>query len=542
MKHCAHSSWLKVVKPGVVDTGQFSRIMRDLDTPDRQFPSLITLIGGREKDTALREMFRRNNFKRLKEDCMLHVRMESDSANSETPLAIADGVLYASSGPNLARHSCHDEITYPIIWPRSGTHEVADRIFSRAVLPLCSVVCLFVDRFIDIHHLPLLVQRWTSLGKREFENVPTLVRPQLLIVSSDRETHKQLRSMTDQMEGTEATDLFASISLVYVDKAASPDVRFGPLKMEILGRVDDSVAVRRYQRWLFSACHLQALFRDCLKSATTTSTEGFDYIGAARKYFPPIDLAGHLNSFLSGAGEHIPYEEIASHIASALLMDAYPPGSHRNYPTPPIPTFSFYLTNLSFAVFEPNLIFQKLYKRPCLDAFSKAYDVDSFIRSQLQYVYEHFCRLFTAIEAGGSSSGIHLAASKTRCLGWTVLKNNRTCLYCLARSPEHVLSCGHSVCETCIRIFGKGSIGIEYQFDMADCMFCCQKGTLTAKLKPPSAGIRLLGVDGGGARGIIPLEVIKLLQDSLGPKCPIQDFFDLVIGTSSGEWPPTVLR
>ncbi|TKA60681.1 hypothetical protein B0A55_12855, partial [Friedmanniomyces simplex] len=46
--------------------------------------------------------------------------------------------------------------------------------------------------------------------------------------------------------------------------------------------------------------------------------------------------------------------------------------------------------------------------------------------------------------------------------------------------------------------------------------------------------IRILSVDGGGIRGIIPLEFLHLLQRSLGSSCRIQDLFDLALGTSAG--------
>ena len=54
------------------------------------------------------------------------------------------------------------------------------------------------------------------------------------------------------------------------------------------------------------------------------------------------------------------------------------------------------------------------------------------------------------------------------------------------------------------------------------------------RLKPPTAGIRILSIDGGGVRGIIPLESLSLLQQLLGPDCPIQELVDLGFGTSAG--------
>jgi len=54
-------------------------------------------------------------------------------------------------------------------------------------------------------------------------------------------------------------------------------------------------------------------------------------------------------------------------------------------------------------------------------------------------------------------------------------------------------------------------------------------------LKPVTAGYRLLSLDGGGTRAVIALEELRLLQESLGPLCRVQDFFNMVMGTSSGK-------
>lgn len=51
---------------------------------------------------------------------------------------------------------------------------------------------------------------------------------------------------------------------------------------------------------------------------------------------------------------------------------------------------------------------------------------------------------------------------------------------------------------------------------------------------PPTAAGCLLSIDGGGTRGVATLEFLDILQDILGPHCPIQKLFDLAFGTSSG--------
>ncbi|KFY80531.1 hypothetical protein V499_00606 [Pseudogymnoascus sp. VKM F-103] len=53
-------------------------------------------------------------------------------------------------------------------------------------------------------------------------------------------------------------------------------------------------------------------------------------------------------------------------------------------------------------------------------------------------------------------------------------------------------------------------------------------------VRPPTATARLLSIDGGGARGIIPLVFLQALEERIGLPYPVQGNFDFVFGTSSG--------
>ena len=117
---------------------------------------------------------------------------------------------------------------------------------------------------------------------------------------------------------------------------------------------------------------------------------------------------------------------------------------------------------------------------------------------------------------------------------WRQIRTNQTCLTCLRRKPEYTLTCGHTICETCVHIFAQESSSSKSRYELKACLLCSE-GVLDVKLKPSTAGYSVLSIDGGGVRGIIPLEFLSVISRMFGPSCQIQDLFDMTVGTSSGK-------
>lgn len=116
------------------------------------------------------------------------------------------------------------------------------------------------------------------------------------------------------------------------------------------------------------------------------------------------------------------------------------------------------------------------------------------------------------------------------------MRSDATCLVCLSRTPQFALPCVHFLCETCVRIFGEGGERETWNFWIYTCFLCGLKSDITVKVKPDTAGVRILSIDGGGGvRGIIPLQSLKLLEDRIGLPYPVQENFDGAFGISSGE-------
>jgi hypothetical protein len=116
------------------------------------------------------------------------------------------------------------------------------------------------------------------------------------------------------------------------------------------------------------------------------------------------------------------------------------------------------------------------------------------------------------------------------------LRTFRTCLFCLLRTPEKMLACGHSLCDICIRSVGRQSLEAQLGIVVKRCPLC---GDAHDKapfyLMPATAGIRALCVDGGGIKGIIPLITLQHIWGKLADYgAPLSDYFDFVCGTSAG--------
>ena len=180
-------------------------------------------------------------------------------------------------------------------------------------------------------------------------------------------------------------------------------------------------------------------------------------------------------------------------------------------------------------------MFSTLYSSACLSALLSCYEAFSFAHHQNEEIYQNISRMFLTLSLDTESSADwHRRNILEHSRFWTHFKTNETCLTCLRRRPEHVLTCGHSICNVCIEIFGIATMGHECHYNIRYCLICI-RGTLSISLKPPTAGPRILCIDGGGIRGVVPLEFLGLLQGILGADCAVQDCFDLAFGTSSGK-------
>lgn len=181
------------------------------------------------------------------------------------------------------------------------------------------------------------------------------------------------------------------------------------------------------------------------------------------------------------------------------------------------------------------MLFDHSYQQSCLDAIAHPSHGFGNRREDLcSLIEEHFASLFEQLLEGRTAVQLRCDHMESVPQQWSAIKSTSTCLFCLHHRPEHILSCGHALCETCVSRFGAPRSGVAYRYEIDSCKLCMAKVGLQIRLKPPTAGPRLLSVDGGGIKGVVALEFLLSLKEALGPYCPFEDTFDSVVGTSSG--------
>ncbi|CRG92894.1 Leucine--tRNA ligase [Talaromyces islandicus] len=508
------ATWLDVVSDqnewSLVDTGRMARVVREMSHPAHQYPSLLFCLGRTVKVQALRSLFRQNNITRRDGPGLARLHLSATTARTQHPVWVIDGELHTR--PRAAATTR---------WPRRAllmdghrSYEAAQhRCCARILLPLADVVCLFVDDLGGRDAVAALLQRWTcesAHGTVTYEG-----RPQLVVVDTGPDAAEWLSSLAGLTSSSPYRRCFADAPRVVRlrdRERLSPCARFAPLRTAIVDQLQSVRGVREARHLLLSAVHIHALADAAARAITTRPTAVFDLIRAAREG-NEVDatLTQHLTTFLHLA---VPAGwsdgDLVSFVASALLLDGYPPGMHR---------------------FDPAVLFRRLYAGHCEAAWAAVPDVDPTERCRAIEVA--FIGLFDQLSTRQSAAQIRRDVVAPQRRLWSTLTTTTTCLFCVRRAPEHALPCGHALCDVCVRIFGTRSRRVGHRFDFDRCLLCRQAISLSIQLLPPTKRPNVLVLDGGGVRGDIELKYLCALQDRCGT-VQLPELFHLSVGTSVG--------
>lgn len=232
---------------------------------------------------------------------------------------------------SVTPESCHQKKLLPI---RSVPYLPHDLLLSRLLFLFVDVICIFADDLGGLGAVEDMLLLWAHISSGS--SLSTTIRPRVIVVVNKAEsvTHDVLdeKDFIFDLYMREPS-LGLAFSEIRFSRLPSDELnsgRFLSLAADITRQLHDARFARLQKQALFSATHLCHLFQLATENFCTSALTEFNFVTAARNQ-NPLDgsFTSHLKEFIVLAGKStLPYEGASSHIASSILMDAYPPGMH----------------------------------------------------------------------------------------------------------------------------------------------------------------------------------------------------------------------
>ncbi|KAL6229143.1 hypothetical protein BDW75DRAFT_250095 [Aspergillus navahoensis] len=496
----------------LTDTGYAQQILGVMGNSSTQSLSVQVFVGKALKAQALRVLHPYNNIGRYSRTGQARMHL----LHSESRPGIL--IEISTSPESLSRPPFSKPLhLYPIQDSHDRSYDdVQNLLFRHTMLPLADTVCLFAADLGGVEQIHTLLAAWSQYPLASPDG-SALIHARLIIVLTDsQDTAGTAQEIETALGVIAVPKLAAALSVVDLRNrdGLSPSGQFEPLRQQLVQELDHAHITRSQAHLLFSAVHLEWIIRKSLIHTTQWPTTPFNCIQACRadRLRNDATIARYLESFLCIAEEaDIPIKPLAAFIASAFLMDAYPPGMHG---------------------FDPLIMFQSLYAGHCRTACQRRpHNAEAALWEKVE---TKFVSLFGIMSPAVPSGQIRRDCLRQDVSVWADVKTMHICLLCLCRPPEHVLPCGHAICDTCTCIFGGRGQGAEYHFEMTSCPLCLKCFSLTVRLLPPTKRPTILVLDGGGIRGVITLGFLKALESQVVGVGGLREAFNLNVGTSAG--------
>ncbi|KAJ5110861.1 hypothetical protein N7532_001396 [Penicillium argentinense] len=499
MHHKEDVGWLDIGiredrRPVIIDHDRLSQITCELPDPESQYPFLCSIFGDKLKNRVLQGVFQCNNIKRHSSDTRIKLRFTPASNESFSSRTTSVGV------------------GLPVFWECSSAGDLLSALWSQLIFLFTEVVCFCLD---DIEDTDCVLKFLLDCLKRKpVRPHATVTTPRVILVfespcggqlCSTERIHQIIQNSEYQCLSAQ----FLTIRTVDISDASPLSAAsYHRVKAAIKEELDISGGMLGEGHFRPNARQLKELFHGALGHLSTSLDFPFSFTKFVRQERPVSrSLGSHIRSYFEiGAQVNVSAHALAPSIASALLMDHYVPG---------------------MLVSSPKDVFRSLY-RPRMP---EEHWIPAGVLDRIEF---EFISLFDfMVQASCSSSSLRRDYLKSQSGRLSRLRTNKICLYCVIGAAQHTLGCGHTLCDRCAQIFGTPNPGRDYQFTVKGCLCCLYQRPLIVDVLPLTQSPSILAIDGGGVRGVIPLEFLTLIEEQLFP-CRIQDVVDLALGTSSG--------
>ncbi|KAH7115754.1 hypothetical protein B0J13DRAFT_681344, partial [Dactylonectria estremocensis] len=506
----------------VRQSGRLEDLVNQLPHPETQTPSLVLTFACR----PLRQQ---------RGTGTVHLDLDPHSVASPNPVFLATSFLSRTNATRLPTHGSH-RLTPPrrCCSIMSETSISLEPRLARAnahlqiLFPYIDVICFPCS---SRQCLALLMQQFACWRRSAlWTQDRSRLAPELLVILTSHKMREEEVRRT--LEGSLDSWLLRPSALTVTrshafggrDKAGGEDRE---TVLKLTRKLLQKTRTRRSDLGLlFSAHHLMALVDTSLQR--DQPFPGYVTLSRIARPVAP-DLSQHLGNFIAilDQGQQGLGEFATDAIAASLLLDHYAPGMH---------------------AFPPRRVFHDLHRDACSEALrigsktpaqtkpetgnstgtvGETVDSDTFLESIV-------ARMGELRRSGEPAVALHAKSYHKYQGQWLSLRTRNTCLLCIQRVPQYELPCRHSICEHCVRVFGHASEEGPRFFAVPHCFLCGAYAGLHVRVRPPTAGVGVLCIDGGGVRGIIPTTILELLQEEIGLPIPVQEHFQLCAGVSAG--------
>jgi hypothetical protein len=175
---CKHSAWLQIVAPSILQ--DFNRLQSMIDTgvfanPDQQVPSLVTFVGGVEKERILRSIID----SKVQPMADVHLHIDSSTSTKPNPILIADCNVLPPKHSKLGfnKTSCHEITTRRLICAPQTRVSILAKLLS----PFTNILCIFMSDFENLEDVATFLETWVTANK---SSVPQH-HPRLIVIRED---------------------------------------------------------------------------------------------------------------------------------------------------------------------------------------------------------------------------------------------------------------------------------------------------------------------------------------------------------------------
>lgn len=564
MASCRHTDWVEVSCSSrhirLSDPGRFDRLVGKLECATQQFPQIVLCVGKDDKRKLVTQAILERSPPRVTRPSHVAAPLPvglssifSDKSQFEHkhPVFFADCRL-GGTIPEGRRFKCHETKSVHNTWPLKQP-DVHDAVLTHLLLPFSSLVCLFAEDLGGVDAVLDKIEVWSAVKPTtDLADFARQALPRVCVITSGPLTPSsqiQDEAWRARLGRFNYSNHFSSVQILRFDVGDHSDFHEN-LRFSLVNELNTSRILKEEHRIQFNADHLVNFFSQATLHLAANRGGKFSFIAASRTYRPvPSAYPEQVRALLCNRAKHkVAFDEVAMLIGSCLLLDAYPNSCHGMCGR--LCENDFGHIGLTRAEFRAGDLFERLYANHIKTALKSGHAAllfpgekslqSSAVEDGRFKILVKFVKLAaTARKKDGRKDWALRQHMKTLKelqyrIDPKVLISAEICVSCLTGPPQHVLGCGHTLCDLCVRRFANVVSGEESCYLLETCAICETRADLTIHLKPATAGVRMLNIDGGGVRGVVPLEFLIRLQKELGPRARIQDFFDIAFGTSAG--------